>query len=207
MFPQHLPAAYAARMKGAPGEDVSACDDAMLARRISAAAPARDAVAEEELCRRLAPRIRLYGLKHLRNDAEARDLAQDVLMMILAKLRRDEVRDVAQIASFALGTSRQRVLDIRRGERRRAALLTEFPLDLPQDIEPASEPLDTARLTQCLAALTERERAVIVMTFYEDRPAEALAQELGVSAVNVRVIRHRALERLRACVDARSGTA
>ena len=46
-------------------------DDATLARRIASAAPATDAAAEAELCRRLAPRIRLYGLKHLRNEAAA----------------------------------------------------------------------------------------------------------------------------------------
>ena len=52
----------------------------------------------------------------------------------------------------------------------------------------------------CLERLSERERTVLVMTFYDDMPAEALARELGLSPANVRVIRHRGLERLRACV-------
>ena len=42
-------------------------DDAELARRIAAAEPGRDASAEAELCRRFAPRVRLYGLRHLRS--------------------------------------------------------------------------------------------------------------------------------------------
>ncbi len=41
--------------------------------------------AEAELCRRFAPRIRLYGLRHLRDQDRARDLVQAVL---LAALRR-----------------------------------------------------------------------------------------------------------------------
>ena len=65
------------------------------------------------------------------------------------------------------------------------------------------EPLDTKRLGRCLAALPERERAVLVMTFYDDRPADAVASELGLSAGNVRVIRHRGLERLRGCMHGR----
>ena len=55
---------------------------------------------------------------------------------------------------------------------------------MPPD-EEAPEPLDTARLGSCLAALPERERAVLVMTFYDDRPADAVAAELGLSAGNV----------------------
>jgi RNA polymerase sigma-70 factor (ECF subfamily) len=38
------------------------------------------------------------------------------------------------------------------------------------------------------------------MTFYEDRQADEVAKLLGLSAGNVRVIRHRAIGRLRDCV-------
>lgn len=187
-------------------QELAALDDGAVAARIAAAAPDRDPDAEQELCRRLAPRIRLYGLKHLREESGARDLMQDVLVMMLEKLRAGAVRDPAQIASFALGTARQRVLDLRRGERRRAALRDAFVMDLQPQVDEA-DPVLGERLSQCLAALTERERSVILMTFYEDRGAEALARELGLSAGNVRVIRHRALDRLRTCLDAREGAA
>ncbi len=176
-------------------------DDAALARRIAARAPGRDAAAEAELCRRLGPRIRLYGLKHLRSAAAAADLMQDVLVMLLEKLRAGAVRDHEHIASFALGTARQMVVDTHRSGRRRERILAAFPIDLLPPEEDASEPLDTQRLKHCLAALPERERAVLVMTFYDDRPADAVAAELGLSAGNVRVIRHRGLERLRGCME------
>jgi len=176
-------------------------DDADLARRIAASASARDGQAEAELCRRLGPRIRLYGLKHLRSESAANDLMQDVLGMLLAKLRRGALRDPSMVASFALGTARQLVLDTRRGERRRQRLLEAFPIDLLPAVEETTEPLDSTRLAQCLAALSERERSVIVMTFYDERPAEKVAAELGLTAGNVRVIRHRGLERLRECMQ------
>ena len=70
----------------------------------------------------------------------------------------------------------------------------------------AAEPIDTGRLKLCLAALPERERAVLLMTFYDDRPADAVATELELSAGNVRVIRHRGLERLRVCMTSAEGT-
>jgi RNA polymerase sigma-70 factor (ECF subfamily) len=180
---------------------LDADDDAALARRIAACAPGRDAAAETELCRRLGPRIRLYGLKHLRSGAAAADLMQDVLVMLLEKLRAGAVRDHEHIASFALGTARQMVVDQRRSGRRRERLLAAFPVDLLPATEEAAEPVDTQRLQHCLAALPDRERTVLVMTFYDDRSADAVAAELGLSAGNVRVIRHRGLERLRGCME------
>jgi len=176
-------------------------DDAALARRIIGCAPGRDAGAEAELCRRLGPRIRLYGLKHLRSEAAAADLMQDVLVMVLQKLREGGVREPEHVASFVLGAARQMVIDGRRSSLRRERILAAFPVDLvPADGE-APEPIDTKRIGRCLSALPERERAVLVMTFYDDRPADAVAAELGLSAGNVRVIRHRGLDRLRGCME------
>jgi RNA polymerase sigma-70 factor (ECF subfamily) len=176
-------------------------DDAALARRIASAASRRDSAAEAELCRRFAPRIRLYGLKHLRSEAAAADLVQDVLLLVLTKLRERAVRDLDQIASFMLGTARQTVIDWQRGGRRRARLLETFAGDLLPGDQDEPEPIDSRRLGDCLGALPERERTVLVMTFYDDRPAAAVAAELKLSAGNVRVIRHRGLERLRGCLE------
>jgi RNA polymerase sigma-70 factor (ECF subfamily) len=204
MISQLTSRVYARRMFSRGAE---ADDDVALARRIAACAPTLDTAAEAELCRRLAPRIRLYGLKHLRSEAAARDLMQDVLVLLLEKLRGGALRDPAQVVSFALGTARQHVLDWRRGERRRARILEAFPTDLLPAADAALEPLDTTRLAHCLATLPERERSVLVMTFYDERPADQVAAELGLTSGNVRVIRHRGLERLRACMQAAEGAA
>jgi len=39
------------------------------------------------------------------------------------------------------------------------------------------------------------------MTFFDDQPSEAVGQQLGCSVGNVRVIRHRGIDKLRRCVD------
>jgi RNA polymerase sigma-70 factor (ECF subfamily) len=209
MFPAAAFNPYAPRMSlGISNADD---DDTVLARRIIARASgaARDAAAEAELCRRLGPRIRLYGLKHLRNEAAAADLMQDVLILLLDKLRAGAVRDPEQVASFALGTARQTVIDWRRSGARRVRILEQFPVDLMPSESSDEEPelIDEERLRGCLGVLPERERAVLVMTFYDDRSADAVAAELGLKAGNVRVIRHRGLERLRGCMEAAGGEA
>jgi len=50
--------------------------------------------------------------------------------------------------------------------------------------------------------LKERERAVIVMSFYDEQTSADVARFLGVSEANVRVIRHRAIHQLRDCMGA-----
>ena len=163
--------------------------DAELARRIAAGDPE----AEAPFCRRFAPRIRLFGLKRLRNEAAAADLVQE--------LRAGAVREPERIASFMLGMARQMMLDSLRNSGRRERILNEFPIDLIPVEEPAVEEPDEARLQHCLQALTERERTVLVMTFYDDCPADALGTQLGLSTGNVRVIRHRGLQHLRDCLE------
>lgn len=176
--------------------------DGALARRVMAAAPAIDGAAEAEICRRFWPRVRLYGLKHLRDPAAAGDLVQDVLMLTLQRLRAARVRDPERLASFVLGTCRQMVIDLRRGQRRRQELLNVYADDVPMPApETAAPSLDLERLAACLERLSERERAVVLMSFYDERPAAEVAHDLSLSPANVRVIRHRGVRRLRLCMD------
>ena len=176
-------------------------DDASLARRIVAACPGTDAEAEAALYRRLAPRVRLYGLRHLRDGAAAADLMQQVMLMTLEKLRAGAVREPDQIVSFVLGMCRMAVLDLRRTGLRRARLLQEFSEDVfPIAAGEEHSDLDHTELLRCLERLSERERGVLMLTFHDDLPAKTVAAELALSEANVRVIRHRALGKLRTCL-------
>lgn len=186
-----------------PAEIADIADDGALARRIIAAGSRRDPDAEARLCRRFAPRIRLFGLKRLRSEAAAADLVQDVLILALQKLRAGAVNEPERIGSFLLGIARQLVIDARRNNGRRERLLDTFASDLEPASEPAAEAPDSDRLNDCLQALPERERSVLVMTFFDDCAAGALGAQLGLSPVNVRVIRHRGLKHLRDCMEAR----
>src|SRR5687768_7654556 len=105
---------------------LAALDDGALARRVAAAAERLDPQAEAELYRRLAPRVRLYGLRHLRDPQAAADLVQQVLLMTLERLRAGKLREPDRIASFVLGTCRMTVLEMRRGSWRREKLLATY---------------------------------------------------------------------------------
>jgi RNA polymerase sigma-70 factor (ECF subfamily) len=171
--------------------------DAELVLRI---ASGKDGEAEAELFRRMAPRIRLYGLRHLRNEHAADDLIQQVLMITLEALRAGGLREQDKLASFVLGTCRMTVLDIRRSTQRKDRLLAQFGHDLPTPVPWSIPNIDQERIARCVQSLKERERAVVMMTFYDEQTGADVSNFLGISEANVRVIRHRAIRQLRDCV-------
>ena len=183
----------------APDTD-SPPDDAILVLRVARAAPDTDREAEAELCRRFVPRVRLYGLRHLGDEAAAADLMQQVMLLLLERLRAGALRDPQRLVPFVFGICRMVVLDLHRGHSRRDRLMKTYGEMLVPPEAPQPDP-DHSRLVHCLEKLPERERTVLLLTFYNDMPARALARELDLSPANVRVIRHRGLEHLRTCVN------
>lgn len=172
--------------------------DGELAREIATGAGAD---AESEFCRRMMPRLRLYGLRHLRHAGAAEDLSQQVLLQAIEALRAGSIREPEKLASYVLGIARMTVLNQRKGVRRKQQLLEEFGAALAGSQPVQCPELDRERLAHCLQALRERERTVIVMTFYDEQTGNELAGLLQVSEANLRVIRHRALRQLRLCME------
>ncbi len=158
-----------------------------------------------ELLAQFGDRIRLYGLRHLRDPDAAEDLVQEVVLTTLDKLRQGEIRELERLPSFVLGTCRMRVRNEHRGEQRRGALLqTHADAAAPSAPADVVHPLDARRLAQCLAALPERARTLLLLTFYAGQSAPEVARELQMSPENVRVLRHRTIGRMRACMEGSS---
>ena len=158
--------------------------------------------AEQELCVQLAPRIRLYGLRHLRDEAAAADLVQEALIILLEAARGGRIDDPEHVDRFVLGTCRNLVSRSRRDERRSKAFQgAVLPLSAAE-LPPAFSSLDAARVALCLGKVGAREQRVVLLTFQEDRTAEEIATELGTSPGNVRVLRHRAMASIERCLEA-----
>lgn len=174
-------------------------DDGELARRIGAG----DRDAETELCRRLFPRVRAWGKKHVRDDVASLDLAQHVMMSVLEALRAGRVVELDRVGAFVLGTCKHTLVAWRRGERRRADLLAQFGPALA-GVAPAHVPLDRARLAHCFGLLAARARAVLALAYFADRSGDEIAHELAMSPANVRVVRHRAIAQLHDCMEGAS---
>jgi RNA polymerase sigma-70 factor (ECF subfamily) len=57
------------------------------------------------------------------------------------------------------------------------------------------------RLAGCFDRLAPRARTVLALSFYAESSADEIAAQLGTSSGNVRVLRHRALADLYACME------
>lgn len=154
---------------------------------------------EEELSRRFVHRLVAFGRRRTRSEQDAWDLAQETLLLSLEKLRAGAVREPEKIGSFILGVARTLLLSSRRRELRSESI-EEKPGLLPAVSASLRDPLAIDRMVSCLENLKERDRAVVLLSFYGQETSAEVADSLGLSRSNVRVIRHRSVSRLRDCL-------
>lgn len=177
----------------------AALTDAELARRIASGGQEARA-AEAALYARHAPRIRLYGRRHLSDPPAVEDLVQQALLRVLEALRAGRLQDPTALTSFVFGTCRHVAQEMQRARRRLGTLDAE---PAQQVVEPpAHTQEEVLRLFACMGRLGEREATVVRMSFMEDRSTDEIAARLNVAAGNVRVIRCRALAKLASYFDA-----
>jgi RNA polymerase sigma-70 factor (ECF subfamily) len=157
--------------------------------------------AEVLLCQRFAPRARLYGLRHLRDEDRARDLAQAVMVAVIEAARADRIEDCAKVDRFILGACRHVALRMRATDARAEACGDERLAAIAAPEVEHLERVDVGALLGCVEKLEERARQVVVLSFREERPADAIAAALATTPGNVRVLRHRAIAALRRCLD------
>jgi RNA polymerase sigma-70 factor, ECF subfamily len=165
--------------------------------------------AEAELCARYQRRVYLYGVRHMRDVNAAEDFVQDVLATVIERVRAGALNDPAKLGSFVLGTCRMHAVGRKRSASRRARILALYadPRTPEGTSSAAVETADLPRVRECLARLADRDRTVLLLTFYAELDAAALGHELGVEASHARVIRLRALARLQTCVKGAEETA
>jgi RNA polymerase sigma-70 factor (ECF subfamily) len=177
--------------------------DAELVQRI--AQPSHARAAEAELCRRFAPRVRLYGLRHLRSEDRAADLVQGVLLVVLQAARSGRIEQPEHLARFVLGTCRNVALAVLRGEARTKPT-DAAELDVAAFM-PTFEHIDVPVLIGCMGKLDVRSRTVLLLSFEAESSADEIGKVIESNAGNVRVVRHRALAQLRRCLDGGRGVA
>jgi RNA polymerase sigma-70 factor (sigma-E family) len=128
------------------------------------------------------------------NSHDADDLVQDALIRLRGAWPRVQRRD-DPIGYARTTIARLHISAWRR--RRRESVVAEMP-ETTADDPGFADATRRAALAQALAALPPRQRAVIVLRFYEDQTEEQIAEILGISRGTVRSQATRALAKLRA---------
>lgn len=163
-----------------------------------AAAQRTEDLDELALCRRFLPVTLAFFVRHRARDAE--DLAHDALVALLEALRAGRIREKDRLGSYLLGVCKNLLSRRGRGDARRERALER--LGEPGAIEPLEALVDPRKLWLCFNQLSARSRDVLVRTLVDDEEAATIGAALSIGEGNVRVIRHRALAALLACVEA-----
>lgn len=179
--------------------DAVGLDDAELARRIAAAGERLAPAEEAELCRRYGRRLVAFGRRRLGSEDRGRDLAQDALLLTIEKLRSGGVREPERIGAFILGVART-LAGGRRTRESRLEPIDSADRELVGSSVAPPDPIARTRITGCIEELPEKQKAVVLLTFYAEQSSPVIAASLGLSSENVRVIRHRGVARLRDCL-------
>ncbi|MCA0296115.1 MAG: SigE family RNA polymerase sigma factor [Actinobacteria bacterium] len=137
-------------------------------------------------------RLRRYALALTGNSHDADDLLQTTLVKVYLAWDRIDGRD--NLAAYARTTmARSYVSAWRRWGRRESP--TDSPPDVP--VPSADTTADRDLIWRGLARLGRRQRAVVVLRYFEDLDLAAIGDELGISTGTVKSQLSRALSNLR----------
>jgi RNA polymerase sigma-70 factor (ECF subfamily) len=128
------------------------------------------------------------SLRILGNPADAEDVTQDTFV---AALQRISTYDPAQaLGPWLRAIARNRAIDLLR---RRARTPEVEPVAVRSAEAIAIERLEAERVRAALGRLPDRDRALLVLRYWEDQSAESIARTMGMSdgAVRVALLRAR----------------
>ncbi|MGG5258356.1 sigma-70 family RNA polymerase sigma factor [Phycicoccus avicenniae] len=155
----------------------------------------------EEYARAAGPRLLRFARSLTLHDADAEDLLQDTLVRLVVHWRRVERSDDPD--RYVRRMMVNRFVSGRRLASART-VTSDALVEASAPVASAGDGAVEARVLAdgMLALLDPRSRAVLVLRYLEDQPDEVVADVVGISTGNVRVIAHRALTRLRPLLTA-----
>lgn len=142
------------------------------------------------------PSLYRYAYLLTANHADAEDLAQQTLIKAYGAWSRVAAADSP--TAFLRRTLTNTYLSQRRPKARRAEMLTDAP---PESGVSPGGPEERMVLWPHVRSLPPRQRAVVVLRYYEDLSERQIAEVLGCSTGNVKSTAHRAIQALRAALD------
>ncbi len=143
------------------------------------------------------PSLYRYAYLLTGNHADAEDIAQQTL--IKAHRSWSRIKDSDSPTAYLRRMLTNTYLSQRRPMKRRLELLTDAP---PESGHPAvGGPEERMALWPHVKSLPPRQRAVIVLRYYEDLSEQEIADALDCSRGNVKSTAHHALKALRSALD------
>ncbi|MFJ6163790.1 SigE family RNA polymerase sigma factor [Micromonospora orduensis] len=151
---------------------------------------------EEFADTRLAPLLR-YAVMLTGDPHQAQDLVQETMVRVQLNWRRVARADSPERYVRRMLTNQ--FVDWKRGSWMRRVLLRAEPDEsVPAHVDHAQSAVDRDQIWSWLSRLPRRQRATLVLRYYEDLPDAEIAEILGCAVGTVRSSISRALATLRA---------
>ena len=142
-------------------------------------------------------KVRAYVRGKIQDPHDVEDLVSAVFMKIVQKLDSYDPAKVS-VSTWVYTITRNTVTDHFR-TRRTLVALEDYMVD-EQPVEITDDALDS--LADALLALKERERDLIVLHYYTGHTLKEVAEMMGMSYINAKVVHKKALAALRLAIGA-----
>lgn len=149
---------------------------------------------EEFVDARLTPLLR-YAVMLTGSQHTAQDLVQETLIRVHKYWKR--VSRSSSPERYVHRMLTNAYIDMRKGWWARRVTLRAEPEDLPDPVDHADRTAERDRMWTLLAGLPRRQRAMLVLRYYEGLPDAEIAEVLGCGVATVRSTICRALASLR----------
>jgi len=190
-------------MSGDPDTTVAADAGHSLVARIREG----DRAAETEFVRRYERGIQVLVRRHCRRgDAVVSDLAQDVLLRVLERLRAGAIRDEEALPAYVRATIVHTASAEYRGRRKLEPVSAAEGVPDADDVPEGLEAQQRLVLLKSLLAEmpVERDRQVLFRFYLNEEDRDDICTDLGIETTHFHRVVHRARERFRALLE-RSG--
>ena len=132
----------------------------------------------------------------MKSDVEASDVVQDVMLKLYE--RRNQLKDVVDIRSYCINVVRNACLNIMRG--RKDIVVSEETIDVEsmEDIQTSLEYRDMKGIVgKIMDCLQVDQKNVLKLSAFGGFSNAEIAEMLGLSQGNVRVLLHRARHKIK----------
>ena len=138
-------------------------------------------------------KVRAYVRGKIQDPHDVEDLVSAVFMKIVQKLDSYDPTK-ASVSTWVYTITRNTVSDYFRTRRTLMALEDYMADEAPEELNDGV--LDS--LADALLALKEKERSLIVLHYYTGHTLKEVAEMMGMSYINAKVVHKKALDSLRA---------
>ena len=138
-------------------------------------------------------KVRAYVRSKIQDPHDVEDLVSAVFMKIVQKLDSYDPAK-ASVSTWVYTITRNTVTDHFRTRRTLMALEDYMADEAPEELNDGV--LDS--LADALLALKEKERSLIVLHYYTGHTLKEVAEMMGMSYINAKVVHKKALDSLRA---------